>query len=121
TWSGTVGNYLKDFYDKRWTIENPNVEHPRAYERENQYWISNSNTYFIRSCDYLRLKNIELGYNITLPALKNSGISNARIYVNATNIFTIDKLKVADPEADDKNITSYPQRRVVNFGVSLTF
>lgn len=121
TWSGTVGNYLKDFYDKRWTEENPNVEHPRAYERENQYWISNWNTYFIRSCDYLRLKNMELGYNITLPALKNAGISNARIYVNATNIFTIDKLKVADPEADSKDITSYPQRRVVNFGVSLTF
>ena len=97
------------------------MEHPRAYERENQYWISNWNTYFIRSCDYLRLKNMELGYNITLPALKNAGISNARIYVNATNIFTIDKLKVADPEADSKDITSYPQRRVVNFGVSLTF
>ena len=55
---------------------------------------------------------MELGYNITLPALKNAGISNARIYVNATNIFTIDKLKVADPEADSKDITSYPQRRV---------
>jgi TonB-linked SusC/RagA family outer membrane protein len=121
TWSGTVGNFLKDYYDKRWTPENPTVEHPRVYERENQYWITNRSTYFLRSGDYLRLKNLEIGYNFNLPGLKNAGISNLRLYTNASNIFTLDKLKVADPEADSKDLTSYPQRRIVNFGVSVTF
>jgi len=121
TWSGTVGNFLKDFYDKRWTPENPNGSHPRVYERENQYWISNRNTYWLRSADYLRLKNMEIGYNFDFPALHNAGISNFRIFANASNIFTIDKLKVADPEKDNKDLADYPQRRVFNFGVSLTF
>lgn len=121
TWSGTVGNFLKEFYDQRWTPENPNGKHPRVYERENQYWISNRNTYWLRSGDYFRFKNVEIGYNFDFPALRNAGISTLRLYTNATNIFTIDKLKVADPENDSKDLAKYPQRRVFNFGASITF
>ena len=50
TWSGTIGNFLKSFYDERWTPENPDATGPRTYERENQYWITNRNTYFLREC-----------------------------------------------------------------------
>lgn len=121
TWSGTVGNFLKEFYDKRWTPENPNGKHPRVYERENQYWVNNRNTYWLRSGDYFRLKNMEIGYNFDFPALRNIGITALRVYTNASNIFTIDKLKVADPENDNKDLARYPQRRVYNFGVSATF
>ncbi|MDR2118332.1 MAG: TonB-dependent receptor [Tannerellaceae bacterium] len=121
TWSGTVGNFLKDYYDKRWTPDNPYAGGPRTYERENQYWINNRNTYFLRSGDYLRLKNMEIGYTLPDNYLLRAGISRLRIFANATNLFTIDKLKVADPEQIEKDITSYPQRRIVNFGISATF
>lgn len=121
TWSGTVGNFLKDYYDKRWTPENPTANGPRTYERENQYWINNRNTYFLRSGDYLRLKNMEIGYTLPGFVLEKIGISRLRVYANATNLFTIDKLKVADPEKDHKDLADYPQRRVVNFGISATF
>ncbi len=121
TWSGTVGNFLKDYYDKRWTPENPYAEGPRTYERENQYWISNRNTYFLRSGDYIRLKNMEIGYTISTDRLKKSGIQQIRLYTNGSNIFTLDKLKVYDPEANSASLTSYPQRRYFNFGISATF
>ncbi len=121
TWSGTVGNFLKDYYDKRWTPENPYAEGPRTYERENQYWISNRNTYFLRSGDYIRLKNMEIGYTISTDGLKKSGIQQIRLYTNGSNIFTLDKLKVYDPEANSASLTSYPQRRYFNFGISATF
>ncbi len=121
TWSGTVGNFLKDYYDKRWTPENPYAEGPRTYERENQYWISNRNTYFLRSGDYIRLKNLEIGYTISTDRLKKSGIQQIRLYTNGSNIFTLDKLKVYDPEANSASLTSYPQRRYFNFGISATF
>ncbi len=121
TWSGTVGNFLKDYYDKRWTPENPYAEGPRTYERENQYWISNRNTYFLRSGDYIRLKNLEIGYTISTDGLKKSGIQQIRLYTNGSNIFTLDKLKVYDPEANSASLTSYPQRRYFNFGISATF
>lgn len=121
TWSGTVGNFLKDYYDKRWTPENPNASGPRTYERENQYWISNRNTYFLRSGDYLRLKNMEIGYTIANDALSKAGVQQIRLYTNGSNIFTLDKLKVYDPEANDASLVAYPQRRYFNFGISATF
>lgn len=121
TWSGTVGNFLKDYYDKRWTETNPNANGPRTYERENQYWISNRNTYFLRSGDYLRLKNMEIGYTVSSGGLKNAGIQQMRLYTNGSNLFTLDRLKVYDPESNSASLTTYPQRRYFNFGISVTF
>lgn len=123
TWSGTIGNFLKDYYDKRWTPENPNANGPRTYEREDQYWANPNirNTYFLYKGDYLRLKNLELGYRFSIPALQNAGISNLRIYTTATNLFTIDYLKIADPEQRNQDLEAYPQRKIVNFGIQATF
>ena len=121
TWSGTIGNFLKEYYDQRWTPDNPTANGPRTYEREDQYWISNKNTYFLRKGDYLRLKNVELGYTFSVDELKKAGISKLRIYGDATNLFTLDHVKVADPEARDVNLEAYPQRRIINFGVQATF
>ena len=116
--AGEAGNFYKETFDNRWTPENPSHEHPRVFNRENEYWVSNQNTYYLKNTDYLRLKNVELGY--TIPAVKKVGIQDLRVYVNATNLFTIDGVKVQDPEANDTG-REYPQRRVVNFGVSVTF
>ena len=121
TWSGTIGNFLKEYYDQRWTPDNPTANGPRTYEREDQYWISSKKTYFLLKGDYLRLKNVELGYTFSVDALKKAGISKLRIYGDATNLFTLDHVKVADPEARDVNLEAYPQRRIINFGVQATF
>ena len=42
-YSGGVGNYFKDFYDNRWTPQNPNATGPRAYNRNNEYWATSDN------------------------------------------------------------------------------
>ena len=48
--AGEAGNYYKFMYENRWTEENPMVEHPRAYNRENEYWAKQGtdekNTYY---------------------------------------------------------------------------
>ena len=121
TWSGLVGNFLKSDYDKRWTPENPYSEGPRTWDRENQYWINNDNTYFMRNANYLRLKNIELGYTFNFEGLKKAGISNLRLYTNGTNLITIDGVKDADPEQRDASLGGYPLRKIINFGVQATF
>lgn len=121
TWSGEVGNFLKEFYDQRWTEDNPNVEHPRVYNREQEYWITEQNTYFLRPMDYFRLKNAEIGYTFPAAWMSKAGISHLRLYMNASNLFTVDKLKVIDPEAENKDAVSYPQSRIFNFGATITF
>ncbi|WP_367950034.1 SusC/RagA family TonB-linked outer membrane protein, partial [uncultured Parabacteroides sp.] len=97
--AGEAGNFYKETYENRWTPENPSSVHPRIFNRENEYWVSNRNTYYLKNTDYLRLKNLEIGYTFNLPGIQKAGISNLRIYANATNLFTIDGVKVQDPEA----------------------
>jgi TonB-dependent starch-binding outer membrane protein SusC len=73
------------------------------------------------SKDYIRLKNIELSY--TLPAAITSRVrlGSARVFVNGQNVLTFDKLGVYDPESANGNGQYYPQAKVFNTGVSVSF
>ena len=121
TQSGDFGNFLQDFADGRWTSENPTAEEPRTFNREDEYWISQSNTYWFRKTDYMRLKNIQLGYTFPSTLVDKISMKSARIYVNAINLFTIDEFKVFDPETDNQDGTVYPQKKTFNVGVNVTF
>ncbi|WP_026955876.1 SusC/RagA family TonB-linked outer membrane protein [Algoriphagus vanfongensis] len=118
--SGNIGNYLLDFYENRWTIDNPSSEHPRIANRSDQ-WYSGGNTYWFRKTDYLRLKNLEIGYNLPAHLTQKVGIQNARFYVNGLNLITWDDLKVYDPEGSSETGQYYPQARVINTGLSVSF
>lgn len=118
--SGNIGNYLSDIYDNRWTIDNPSSTDPRLANRNDQYW-SSGNTYWYRQSDYLRLKNLELGYNIPATLTEKIGVKNARIYVNGLNLITWSKSNVYDPESDAATGQYYPQARVINTGISVSF
>lgn len=118
--SGAIGNYLLDFYENRWTLDNPSSEHPRITDRSDQYYSYN-NTYWLRSTNYIRLKNVELGYNLPSDWLEKAGISNARIFLSGQNLLTWSKLKVYDPEADNALGQYYPQARLINTGVLVSF
>jgi len=54
------------------------------------------NSYYVEDGSYIRLKNLQLGYNFDFPQL---GVKNARVYVQGTNLFTITKYEGVDPEA----------------------
>lgn len=119
--SGNIGNYLEEIYTNRWTVDNPSSVHPRIANRSDQYY-SGGNTYWLRSSDYIRLKNLELGYTIPENISTKVGISNLRLYVNALNLLTIvNKLGSYDPEADNATGQYYPQSRIVNTGLALRF
>lgn len=118
--SGNIGNYLSDIYDNRWTIDNPSSEHPRIANRSDQYY-SGGNTYWFRSNDYLRLKNVEIGYNLPAHISEKIGVANLRIYANGLNLLTWDKLNVYDPETVSTTGQYYPQARVISTGLSVTF
>lgn len=118
--SGESGNFFTSIYDNRWTAEIPSHDYPRVYNKGNQYWASNSNTYFLYNNDFVRLKNLEIGYNFNMPAIRQGGISNLRVYFNGSNLLTFSKIKIIDPEAGG-NGYGYPLRRVLNFGATITF
>ena len=118
--SGSIGNYLKEVYDNRWTIDNPSSQHPRIADRGDQYY-SYGNTYWLQSTDYLRLKNIELGYNLPQKIADKVGINNFRLYVNAYNLVTWTGMESFDPEAVNSIGQYYPQSKIINLGASINF
>lgn len=119
--SGNIGNFLLDIYENRWTIDNPSSVDPRIANRSDQYFSGN-NTYWLRSSDYLRLKNFELGYSVPKTIGSKAGLSNLRVYVNGLNMFTlVNKLGVYDPESTNSTGQYYPQSKILNAGLTATF
>jgi len=116
---------LKYDFDHRWTIDNPTSEYPRLTNRNNRYYTNTGqagiNDYFLKSNNYLRVKNIELGYNLPTEIGSKIGLSSLRIYVNGLNLLTFDKIKVWDPESTNTSGQYYPQARVVSAGLRLAF
>ena len=135
TESGEIGNFLQSYAEDRWTAANPDAKAPRTFNRGNEYWVGNWNTFWLRKTDYIRLKNIELGYTIPSSVMNSVGIQSVRVYVNAFNLLTYapDLKDEFDPEltggdrdsptGGDVNTSGqgYPLQKIVNAGISVTF
>ena len=128
--SGECGNFLYNEIKDRWTETNSGSTHPRTWNRNLEYWMTDgapNNTYWVRNSDYLRLKNIEIGYNVPVKVTKKVGIEGLRIYVSGQNLLTFTGLNDYDPESPNTSPTSgvlngvYPLNKIINFGLSLTF
>lgn len=122
TESGEIGNFLQSFAANRWTDQNPDASGPRTFNRGNEYWVGNANTYWLLNTDYVRLKNIEIGYNLPGRILKKANIQNLRVYVNAYNLLTYaTQMKDFDPELGTGSGQGYPLQKIINVGASVTF
>lgn len=81
-----------------------------------------NSTFWVKNVTYLKLKNLQLGYNLPKAWLDKASIQQVRIYFAAQNLFTIDNLPVKiDPETTDTNGLQYPNTRVLSLGVNLKF
>ncbi len=108
----------------RWTPENVNASVPRARVGINGPNMPQNNllTYWLRSSDYLRLKNLQIGYNFANDFLKDKGIRSARIFFTSQNTFTITNFLTGwDPEAPSGRGSGYPVVMVNSIGLNLSF
>lgn len=119
-------------FDNRWRHEDPfdpnspwipgDVPALRFNAREYSSWKLNLD-YWKTNVIAFRLRTLEVGYTLPEKWLAAARIQRVRFYVNTYNLFSIDNLKKygVDPEIVDANGMQYPQNRVVNIGVNLTF
>lgn len=105
----------------RWTPENPDSQLPRL----RTVWEQNElvSSFWLEDASYLRLKNIEIGYTLPNALTSKFKISKLRLYAGGQNLFTWTKLKNYDPEkrTNDVRNESYPQTKVVQFGINCEF
>ncbi len=109
------------YYPEQGIDNRANATYPRltTQSNENNYRLS---SFWVKSRNFLRVRNIELGYNFKhMAKLRAAGISNLRIYLNVTNPFTVSKL-MSDYDIDPELLSyRYPVLKSYNVGVSLTF
>lgn len=99
----------------RWTPETvATAIYPRltSTANDNNYRASD---FWQRDGSFIRLRNVELGYTIPASVTRRAGLQQTRFYVNAVNLFTIDKVKLTDPEVP----IGYPVMKSVNVGLRL--
>ncbi len=120
------GGKVKEHHLSRWNPSESdannlaNATYPRlhyaAYGDHNQ----RLNSFFLKNGAFLRLKNVEVSYNLPLKWIKYVGMTQCRVYVNANNLITWDHLDdLVDPESNGSN--RYPICKTVNFGLNVTF
>ena len=121
SWETTTdirGNFT-DRWLNRYSAENPNGSMPALGNTMNDSYSS----FWLEKSDYLRLKNVELGYTFRQPFLAKAGISNIRLYLAGTNLLTFTPLKHWDPEkgSGDTRNDVHPNMRTYSIGVNVQF
>lgn len=127
---GINSSAIKTWQLDYWTEDNKDAEFPRPSITSTNN--TQNSDYWMKSASYMRLKNLQLGYDIPKELINKVGIKNLYVYVNAQNMFTItDFWKGYDPEINYSAASSegvalgggayYPQVKVFSLGVDLTF
>lgn len=115
------GALLKAYADNHWSEDNRNLYAlwPRLDPSVN---VNNTrtSTWWVRSGDFLRLKQLEVGYSLPASLLGKWGLKTCRIYLNGSNLFTLSTFKLWDIEMAGNGL-GYPVQRVVNIGLQTSF
>lgn len=120
--AGIVGNWTEQDYINRWTPTNTVTDKSRAYIWGVDYWTTMKSTYNLRSTNYVRIKNVEVGYGIPPRLTKRIGLDQVRVYASGFNLYSFDKFKELDPEmTQNGNTYTYYLQRVVNLGLTVNF
>jgi TonB-linked SusC/RagA family outer membrane protein len=102
-------------WENPWTDENRNAAWPRlggsGNREETTFWLDNLN--------YVRLKNIQIGYTVSPDILSKIKMTSFRIYASGENLFTITNYRGLDPEKTGNRNEAYPILKSFSIGVNL--
>jgi TonB-linked SusC/RagA family outer membrane protein len=111
----------------RWTGPGTSNTEPRVTNAGHNYLPS---THFLEDGDFLRLRNLQVGYTIPVTLANQIGVRNIRLYANATNVFTITDYSGYTPQIGGGNVLAtsidrfggiYPVSSVYTGGIEISF
>ena len=101
--------------------ENPNARYKRIGTEDAR--VSNVTPYVSRS--FIRLQDLSLAYNLPTPLVRRVGITRAKVFINATNLFTITDWDGWDPEPGNgqglNTGITYPTMKQYSIGLNFAF
>lgn len=104
-----------------WTPQNTNTDIPRVSLEDNNANFSTNSSWYLEDADYVRLKNLSLGYTFDSEKFSWIKSSSLRVYFSADNVFTLTNYSGIDPEIGSKglDVGNYPLPRIYSAGISL--
>jgi hypothetical protein len=112
-------------YDS-WTPNNQNATAPIQETGGSFSTADVPNSYFVEDGSYLRIRNIQIGYNLPSDFLNKNGIERLRVYLQGSNVLTFTNYSGVDPELTGTSTAfgidegAYPSPRQYIFGINLT-
>lgn len=123
-------NSIKDLVGNSWEKSGDKAKYPQIVAGESYFYDHDGNpsqtrtqftsteqtTRYLQKGDYIRLRNLQLGYTLPKALLSRIHVSSIRFFLSGTNLLTITGFEGLDPET----VNDLPLPRTVNFGVSLS-
>lgn len=117
-----------NFQDTKYAVTEQQITNPWSLDNRNSIWPrlgsygtnSSDGTFWMENLAFVRLKNLQFGYNLPVKWIEKVGMSRCRLYFTAENLFTITEYSGIDPESSDKN-NLYPLTKSFTFGVNVDF
>ena len=115
-----------NFNDKRYAATWNHWTKPWSLENRDAEWTrigvgAGGSDYFLSSTDYLRLKNLQIGYNLPKGWLSKFSMTNLRLYFSAENLFTLTNFPGLDPEKPYSSNDLYPINKSYSLGLNISF
>lgn len=123
-WEFRDGGNVFEHHLERFNPEDSSTWATATYPRLHDGNFPNNHrksSYWLKKGDYLRLKNIEIGYSIPKKILSKISISKLRFYISGTNLLTFDHQTTFDPETENERAYNYPQMAQYTLGVNIQF
>ena len=112
--NGSLQRFQKYHVTDSWSEDNPNAVYPRVKFANKNDNNRKESTFWVKDCDFIRLKSLSLGYSFSGETLKKMKLSSASLSLQGSNLFTWSTLKDMDPES----LRGYPIQR--SYGVTLS-
>jgi len=115
------GNLFSNI-DDRWSLENPdpNAFYPRLTAGSLNDNFATS-TWWLKDANYLRLKTLQLSYNLPKNWMENVKFKSASVFLQGVNVFTVSPFKLWDVELGDGRGAAYPNTSSFSAGFNLNF
>lgn len=113
----------KEWLTDAWTPENPGAKLPILTTSTGNTLNFENSTFWLQNASYLRMKNIQLSYELPAGITQKLAMRNLKLFVNGQNLLTFTQMKNWDPEKDltQDNIFAYPQVKTFTAGLNVTF
>jgi TonB-dependent starch-binding outer membrane protein SusC len=127
-WPSFQNQKSADLLYNSWTPSNTGAKTPKASNKSNFSNNTQSVSYYVEDGSFFRMRNLQLGYTLPTDAINAIGLTKARIYFQAVNLFTATKYSGIDPDINNGGDTAfgvdfgnYPLVKQFIVGVNVSF